>query len=66
MSCVRWRHDITIEYAWILTREQGLRDSEKFDEIKKMATEKFGFDPDFAIGDLQSNCVYDYEEEFEY
>ena len=50
----------TIEFGWILSKNQQFRQTSKYQDVLNTAVEKFGFKTDQAIEAPQSDCNYDY------
>ena len=52
-----------IEFGWILGRED-IRDTALFNEVKERAINDFGFKTAGSIEIPQTNCTYDFVEEY--
>ena len=60
MSCLDIDTRGSIEYGWILSRDQKFRETEMFEQVYKKAIEEFGFKTEKAIQAPHDDCTYDY------
>ena len=60
MDCVEIRHVGSVEFGWILSRDQKFRQSEMFSQVYKKAIEQFGFKTENMIQTSHDDCTYDY------
>jgi len=60
MSCVELPAIGSVEYGWILARDQKFRETEMFAKVHQKAIDEFGFKTEKTIQAQQTNCTYDY------
>jgi len=60
MDCVEIGQVGSVEFGWILSRDQQFRESEMFAQVHQKAIEQFGFKTENTIQASQDDCTYDY------
>ena len=60
MDCLEIGQVGSVEFGWILSRDQQFRESEMFAQVHQKAIEQFGFKTENTIQASHDDCTYDY------
>ena len=59
MNCVQYRR-FTVEYGWIMSKNQQFRETPEYHDVVSNAVKKFGFKAEKGIEAKQKDCHYDF------